>query len=100
MDLASSGITRVTDTLEFDGAPAWSPDSQWLVYETYVNENLELKVQSMASPGEAIMLTDNPATDVSPAWSPKGREIAFVSNRSGENEIWLAALASSGAHTF
>jgi len=33
MDLGSGGITRLTDTLEFDGAPAWSPDSQWLVYE-------------------------------------------------------------------
>jgi len=54
----------------------------------------------MSSPGEAIMLTENPATDASPAWSPKGREIAFVSNRSGENEIWLADLDSSEEQRF
>jgi TolB protein len=100
MDLDSAGITRLTDTLEYDGAPAWSPDNKWLVYETYVNDNLELKIQSVITPSDTIMLTDNPAADFSPAWSPQGRGIAFVSNRSGEDEIWLANLDNSDEERF
>lgn len=31
------------------------------------------------------------ANDRFPAWSPDGRQIAFISDRSGEEEIWLVA---------
>jgi TolB protein len=43
----------------------------------------------------AIRLTNDPGADFDPAWSPDGRRIAFVSNRTGENEIWLADLDST-----
>lgn len=92
LDLGSGGITRLTDTLTYDAAPAWSPDNQWLVYETYFNENLEVKILSVVAPGDTITLTNNTAADFSPAWSPLGRKIAFVSDRSGDNEVWLADL--------
>lgn len=100
MNLASGGITRLTDTLEYDGAPAWSPDQQWLVYETYLDGSLELKVQSVTTASDVFLLTENPAADFSPAWSPRGRQIAFVSNRSGENEVWLADLDKSANQRF
>jgi TolB protein len=92
LNLNSGGITRLTDSLEYDGAPCWSPDNQWVAYETYLNDNLEIKIQSVINPGDAVMLTNNNASDFSPTWSPLGRQIAYVSNRSGENEIWLADL--------
>lgn len=100
LNLSSGGITRLTDTLTYDGSPAWSPDNQWLVYETYANDNLELKIQSIIAPDDTITLTINPAADFSPAWSPQGRQIAFVSDRSGENEIWLADLDKADQQRF
>jgi TolB protein len=100
LDLGSGGITRLTDTLTYDAAPAWSPDNQWLVYETYINDNLEIKIQSIATPSDIITLTNDTATDFSPAWSPQGRKIVFVSDRSGENEIWLADLDKSEDQRF
>jgi TolB protein len=100
LDLGSGGITRLTDTLAYEGAPAWSPDNKWLVYEAYSADNLELKIQSVLTPEETIQLTNNAAADFSPAWSPQGREIAFVSNQSGEDEIWLANLDKSEDQRF
>lgn len=92
LNLESGGISRLTDTLAFEASPAWSPDSQWLAFEAYANDNLEIEIKSLATLSDTTQLTDNPAADFSPVWSPNGRQIAFVSNRSGENEIWLADL--------
>jgi TolB protein len=95
LELNTGNITRLTDTLEYEASPSWSPDNKWLVYEAYNKDNLEVWIQSIASAEETFQLTDNPAADFSPAWSPDGRRIAFVSNRSGENDIWLADLDKS-----
>jgi TolB protein len=92
LDLPSGQLTRLTDTLAYEAAPSWSPDGQWLAYEAYQNDNLDIRIQSTSDPNEIIPLTEHMASDHSPAWSPGGRQIAFVSTRSGEPEIWLADL--------
>src|SRR4030042_1976445 len=95
LNLSGGGITRLTDSLEYKAAPAWSPDNKWLAYEAYIDENLEIMIKSVMTQDAPIQLTDNPAADFSPVWSPNGRQITFVSNRSGEDEIWLADLDKS-----
>jgi TolB protein len=95
MDLASGEITQVTDTPHYDSAPSWSPDGQWLVFETYLNDNLEIAIVNVAS-GEIIPLTNHPASDHSPAWAPDGRNVAFISNRGGDSDVWLANLDLAG----
>ena len=118
LDLASGELSQLTDTPEYDASPSWSPDSQWIVYESYAplsveensgteaipatspasvaTENLDLFIRPAKAgegPGqETIRLTNHPAADTSPAWSPNGRQIAFASNRSGDEEVWLADL--------
>lgn len=39
--------------------------------------------------GNALQLTSDPATDWNAVWSPDGTRIAFVSQRSGSNNIWI-----------
>lgn len=93
MDLENGNLTRLTDTGAYDGHPSWSPDGQWLVYETYANDHFEIYLLSIQNPGDPpTYLTGGPDNSHSPAWSPLGREIAFVSNRGGRDEVWLAAL--------
>ncbi|MGW8250947.1 MAG: TolB family protein, partial [Anaerolineales bacterium] len=122
LDLQTGDTQRLTNTPQYDGSPSWSPDGQWLVYETYLSEtvaiqptpteatsspavstppapqrveSLELMILPVSQDGTAqdpIRLTNDLAADYAPSWSPSGRKIIFVSNRSGDDEIWLADL--------
>ena len=97
LTLESGEVTRVTNSPDYESSPSWSPDSQWLACEIYLNENLEVAIISLTNGDqEPIPLTDGPSTDHSPAWAPDGRHVAFVSNRSGDSDIWLADLDKTG----
>jgi TolB protein len=101
LDLQTGQVSRLTDSPSYENNPAWSPDSQWIVYEEYVEDNLEIFILSMVNPGQApIRLTQDAGVDQYPAWSPGGRQIAFSSNRSGDDEIWLANLDTPGEGRF
>ncbi len=45
--------------------------------------------------GDLVQITDNPARDKEPTYSPDGKQLAFISDRSGREEIYL--IASDGA---
>jgi TolB protein len=93
MDLQIGTIAQLTNTPEYDGAPAWSPDMAWMAYETYSDGQLDIAIRSMTdSASLPVLLTDSSGSDHSPAWAPDGRRIAFVSSRTGDADVWLADL--------
>ena len=96
LDLTQGAQTRLTDSLTYDGEPEWSPDGQWVVYETYTGDGLDIFIkQTSATDQEPIPLTEEPSLDTAPSWSPGGRKVAFVSDRTGDQEVWLADLDNS-----
>jgi TolB protein len=95
LDLTDGKIQRMTDTPEYDGSPSWSPDGAYIAYETYLNGNMEVLIHSTLDFGQSpIPLSFGNSTNYSPSWSPQlpGRQIAFISNRSGEPDVWIADL--------
>jgi TolB protein len=79
-----------------EATPTLTPTGTQAAPPVIHREGMDLFIQPVSTDqvgGSApIRLTDDPAADYAPVWSPSGRIIAFVSNRSGESEIWVADL--------
>jgi tricorn protease len=64
---------------------ALSPDGETLVFR-WANE---LWSTTIDQTGTIKRLTNHPAVDSQPRFSPNGKQIAFISNRSGSNQIYV-----------
>lgn len=78
-------------TLEFETDEAtWlsldvAPDGQWLVFEL-LGDLYRLPIAG----GDAVRLTQGLPFDAQPRIAPDGRSIAFISDRSGSDNLWIA----------
>ncbi len=103
--LSDRSIDRLTDDYFDETDPKWSPDgrrilfasdrapdvsdvSAQLLYQTSEVYVMDVETRAMRR------LTADPADDLSPAWGPEGKHIAFVSDRNGIFNLYVAALDS------
>lgn len=84
-----------------DTSPTWSPDGTKVAYVHRQHDHSEIYVIDVTT-GRQTRLTNTPAlvdgstaSSVSPAWSPDGQYIAFLTNRTGEWQIWVMAANGS-----
>ena len=68
--------------------PAWSPDSQHLVFVSWSKDDYRGLYVANLDAGGQTRLTEK-TFDVTPTWSPDGKHIAFVSNRDDNYEIYV-----------
>ena len=92
LDLVSGEVRQLTQTASFEGQPTWSPDGIWLAYEYYAGEDLDIRILPVDGSEDPIQLTDAPSMDSSPSWDPAGHRIAFISDRDGLPDVFLANL--------
>ncbi|HLF57460.1 MAG TPA: hypothetical protein VI942_11500, partial [Thermoanaerobaculia bacterium] len=94
-DVASGGLTNLTDDAEFDGAPVFTPDGKGLVYSTTLaGEYAQLFELDLANPGERRRLTEGRWNDRDAVFSSDGKRIFFTSDRSGADNIWSLAVGT------
>lgn len=99
--IASDGSqkTRITNNLNLSsaavgnielGRPVWSPDDKYIYYNVVSEERghdgiFRVNIQT----GQTEPVINSGWLDTCPSISPDGKNIAFISNRSGSNQIWL-----------
>jgi TolB protein len=87
---------QLTSGPGYDYQPDWSPDGRSVVYASYQNDAIELRLLDVSS-GESRSLLADGAVNVEPRWSPDGTRLAFVSTAyEGRWHIFVAPLKPDG----
>ncbi|MEN1727907.1 MAG: CehA/McbA family metallohydrolase [Pseudomonadota bacterium] len=93
MDLDSGIARRVTDSAGIDARPAWSPESDRLVFVRDYETSLHIILLDMDS-GEETRLTDSEAVHLDPVFSADGSQVFFSSSDNGPMDLWVLDLDS------
>lgn len=91
--MAADGTSkiRLTDGKGNERDPSWSPDGKYIVY-SFQGNIFKIDV----STGSTLELTNDTFQNTDPEVSPDGAWITFVSNRSGNQDIWLMDAKGKG----
>jgi TolB protein len=98
-DYDGANQTRVSVTRSIDIAPAWSPDSRSIAYQSYRSNFPDIIVQYLyeARPYTKPANGSPDKANFLPAWSPDGTKLAFMSSRDGGNpEIYVVNRDGTG----
>jgi dipeptidyl aminopeptidase/acylaminoacyl peptidase len=85
------GLRRLTSSI--GGDPTWSPDGQWIAFDT----SGAGEIWKVRPDGSGLTRLGAPAASSSPAWAPDGTRIAFVRYQPGGRGIWVMRAGGSGA---
>jgi TolB protein len=99
MNANGTGLRQVTYNTVDDGAPAWSPDGDRLVFHRWLDgdSHADLMTVRLNGTGERNLTRSPGILERNAVWSPDGREIVFAREDSGvENDI--ATIRPDGSH--
>ena len=80
--------------------PKWSPDGKRLVYVSTQNDGQQdlyvINVSALGPTSEPLRITQDNAEDYNTDWSRDGSRIAFISDRSGNADVYTIGPDGSG----
>jgi TolB protein len=94
LDLATQGLTRLTDDPAVDTEPAWSPDGKSIYFTSDRAGGPQVYKLDIAQPKRIERITFGSAYNARPRVSPDGKKIAFVTREGGNYRIAIQDLAS------
>ncbi len=77
MNAEGGDLRRLTSDPAHEGAPRFSPDGRWVVFEGERDGRSEIFRVEVAS-GRVEQLTDSASLKLGPAYSPDGTQVAFM----------------------
>ncbi len=94
--VGSEEARQLTSGPGYDYQPDWAPDGRTVVYASYRDDAIELRLLDVSS-GESRSLLADGAVNVEPRWSPDGTRLAFGSTAyEGRWHIFVAPLTPDG----
>jgi Tol biopolymer transport system component len=87
---------RLTSASGDDDEPCWSPDGEWIVYQSRDAQGKPDLWVVPAAGGKAQRITDGPGYNCFPSWSPDGSKIVFASDPDGEYDLYVIEREGGG----
>jgi serine/threonine-protein kinase len=76
---------------------SWSEDHQALAYIAYETTSSQSDIWTLPPEGEGVSVVASPFDERAPAFSPDGRWLAYVSNESGQDQVYVRPYPGPGA---
>jgi Tol biopolymer transport system component len=89
-DTEADTALPLTRTNANENSPAVSPDGEQIAYSSEDTDFDLFEIPLDGSPRRTLLATSR--SEMDPAWSPAGRQYAFVTDRTGDPQIWLRSL--------
>lgn len=90
--------TAVTDHVELDAYPIFSPDGRWLAFSSLRNGNWDIFVVPAVG-GAVRQLTFSSGSEIATDWSPDGKTLLFIGKRDTVNNGIFAIDVAGGRFT-